>query len=167
MTESCQMSAPRPPCKCPELPEAAADPAVPLEHDEDLNEFRFVTRPPSVGFWSIYYCPFCGGEIPSRSRAQLYADVTPAELRRLEDLVKGIGSVDEAITRLGKPDRDDPAGFIMQGRESAAKPPRATARRVIRWLGHSEAAAIVLQPMGPFGVSFTFEQKYIGPKQAL
>ncbi len=64
-------------------------------------------------FWinehlAMYFCPFCGGKLPDDSKPIYAPYLTPDERGRLEELIAGINSPEEAIARLGPPDYDEP-----------------------------------------------------------
>lgn len=164
--DECQFAAARP-CKCDCLHDAANDPATPVKYYEALAEFRIVcVDGHKNGYLSIYYCPFCGGEVPRSLRPNHFARITKEELVRLGALLNGINSVDEALTRLGPPDHEFPAGVTMTTRSSVTNGPEVFSYRTLHWKGYSATADIVLNDYQPMGVSFSFLAKYMGPSIA-
>jgi hypothetical protein len=56
--------------------------------------------------WHVYHCPFCGGLLPHSRKPIWYPQLTDNERVRLEQLVEGITTAEEAIQRIGPPDYD-------------------------------------------------------------
>lgn len=58
------------------------------------------------GSWAVYHCHFCGGLLPDSRRPIWYPRLSQEERARLQQLVEGITTAEEAIERLGPPDFD-------------------------------------------------------------
>jgi hypothetical protein len=104
------------PCTCGALERFRDDPNYPIELDPDTNLYSFVfpnfgRKSPLVfyGTIAIWHCFFCGGATPeliaNRSRTGISVD----EIRRLNELLQDIKTLDEAISKLGIPQYDYPA----------------------------------------------------------
>src|SRR5262245_19509435 len=105
------------PCQCSFLHRGAEDPDVPIEFHTEPDECRIVFGPPEAPrsrYLSIGYCPCCGGEAPKVLEPERFVRITWDEMKRLHDLTKGIGTADEAIERLGPPDREFPNRETMR-----------------------------------------------------
>lgn len=97
-------------CECGWLQRAATDPDHPVKFDHRLNEFSIVKGDRSI---RIYHCPFCGGKTPESLRATLFAHVSTDEQERLLRLGAAVESIAQVLTKLGRPNRDDPVGAVI------------------------------------------------------
>lgn len=105
------------PCTCGVLARCAKDPTLPITWDERLNEFHITYRHgEGTCEMMLYHCPFCGGATPPSRRGELFHVVTPAEERRLNDLLSDITTVDDCLRRLGPPDEDRADGMATESR---------------------------------------------------
>ena len=148
-------------CSCGYLEAAAAEPRGSILYDSQMGEYQ-LKRPDGSGSGPIYHCPFCGGAAPKSKRASFFARVTWAEASRLQRLTRGIGSVKEAIERLGKPTSDLAEGMAVQTPASDTAPSTTTTYRVVRWDSLSKTAHVDLIDYGIKGIKFTFVGKYLG-----
>ena len=111
----------------------------------------------------IHHCPFCGGTGPRSKRALAFAEITSAEKARLNELVAGLRSVEQAIARFGPPDDDFATGFSTTSAGTEIEAPVTVSYRLLRYKRLSETADIAFVDYGPeFGLRPRFEGKYIG-----
>jgi hypothetical protein len=130
-------------CTCGWLERAAEEPSSPIGFDERLNEYHLVHG----RFYSIFrFCPFCGCKAPKSRRESLFEVVPEAEMERLQNLVKGIKTLDDARRVLGEPDDVLEPGGSSGTTESEAEPPGVTFYgRMFRWLHVSTSAEVFVQ----------------------
>ncbi len=154
-------------CTCHYLAHAADDPRSPIVFDPKLNEYNF--EYPSlcsdeVGNASlrIYHCPFCGGAAPPSKRALVFAVISPEEQQRLNQLLVGIKSVEDAFRVLGRADHDDPHGLTVQQPEREGAAPTRRGYRSLTYSQLSETAEVILTDYPASGLHVTFQGKYIG-----
>lgn len=102
-------------CGCGALERLAADPENPLRFDPKLNEYQITYGPEAQAYLVVHFCFVCGGAAPPTSRGALFAPVAIAEVERLTALTQGITSLEAALSKLGTPDVDLPAGEVHRG----------------------------------------------------
>jgi hypothetical protein len=112
----------------------------------------------------IYHCPFCGGRTPESRRDKLFAAVPDDEYKRLQELTRGIKSVDDALRKLGDPSHDDatplPPGYIPPtDRDGKSTWPV----RALMFGNLSDVADIHVSVNADNSIQVTFAPKYIGP----
>jgi hypothetical protein len=134
-----------------------------VRFDESTGEYEFIT--PSGGKLNIYHCPFCGGVMPRSKRADLFAYISEAEVRRLDELTGNLFSVDEAVRVLGAPERDMAAGMRERTPARNRRPPSVASYRVLTFSRLSDTADVQLTDCGPQGIRFSYMGKYLGPKK--
>lgn len=157
-------------CACHYLAHAADDPRSPIVFDPKLNEYNFEYTSPcsdeacAVGkaYLRIYHCPFCGGAAPESKRNLLFAVISPEEQRRLNELLSGIKSVEDAFRVLGTPDHDDPHGLTVQQREREGTAPTRRSYRSLTYSQLSDTAEVILTDYRADGVHVALQGKYIG-----
>ncbi|MFO0648775.1 MAG: hypothetical protein U0326_21215 [Polyangiales bacterium] len=157
-------------CACHYLERAADDPQSPIVFDPKLNEYNFVYPDPSsdgtceVGNASlrIYHCPFCGGAAPESKRHLLFAVISPEERQRLDRLLAGIKSVEDAFRVLGVPDRDDPHGVTVEQPELEGIAPIRQSYRSLTYSRLSSTVEVILTDYRADGVHVALQGKYIG-----
>jgi hypothetical protein len=166
-TSTTRRPPPRAPCKCRFLERSAAEPGIPIVFDASVNEFHIRHGGKDRGGHSIiYYCPFCGGAAPPSKRASLFATITQAEVKRLQDVTTGFKSVREVMTRFGKPDHDFDPGMTKYELEAKDKPPKVISYRTLTYRGLSKIADVVFTDLGPErGVPASFMGKYLLAKK--
>lgn len=156
-------------CECGYLQRAADDPDSPIVYDARLNEFNF--EYPSVpgdgdegtkSMLRIYHCPFCGGAAPESKRDLLFAAVTLEEENRLGELLTGIKTLDDAIRKLGDPDRDEPDGVTQKTPERDGNPPIIESFRSIVYCGLSNTADVHIIDYRQNGVGIRLQGKCLG-----
>lgn len=161
-------------CGCQYLADAAADPQSPIVFDPKLNEYNFEYPDPCCDEGSaagkaslrIYHCPFCGGAAPKSKRALLFAVISEEEQRRLNQILTGIKSVEDAYRVLGTPDHDDPHGLIVKQPEREGTAPTRKTYRSLTYSRLSETAEVILTDYCPNGVHVALQGKYVGPRGA-
>lgn len=89
----------------------------------------------------------------------LFATITRTESERLQRLTSGLGSVEDTIARLGKPDGQDVSGTTIVTPATRREPPSVTTYRTLRFSKLSETADVIVIDYGPKGVSFSFQGK--------
>ena len=130
-------------CTCGWLERAAAEPSSPIGFDERLNEYHIVH---GRAYTILRFCLFCGCRTPKSRRESLFEVVPEAEMERLQDLVKGIKTLDDARRILGEPDEVMETGGSRETPESETEPSRVTIYgRTFRWLHLSQSAEIFVQ----------------------
>jgi hypothetical protein len=157
-------------CACQYLADAAADPQAPIVFDPKLNEYNFEYPSPcsdegcAVGKASlrIYHCPFCGGAAPKSKRDLLFAGISPKEQRRLNGLLTGIKSMEDAFRVLGPPDHDDPHGLTVLQPEREGTAPTRQSYRSLTYSQLSETAEVMLTDNLPGGVHVALQGKFVG-----
>ncbi len=87
------------PCDCGAISAILNDPDSGLTLSQD-NTFQLGNH------FCVYHCPFCGGLLPDSSLPIWYPRLDAQERSRLQRLVAGITTAEEAIERLGLPDYD-------------------------------------------------------------
>jgi hypothetical protein len=154
-------------CTCKYLERASEEPDVPIVFDAEMNEFHIKSVGENPGYSMIYHCPWCGGVAPTSKRASLFARVTNKEEQRLRDLTRGATTLDDVISKFGKPDHDMHEGLITRSRESDTEPSKIKMYRTLHYLGLSTTADVHFTDFGPDGgVRATFQGKYLGaPKK--
>src|SRR4029079_18495626 len=111
--------------------------------DERLNEYHLVHGRYRA---NLYFCPFCGCKAPSSRRESLFEVVTESEMERLQNLIKGIRTLDDARRVLGEPDEGiEPGGSSGPSRSEKDQPAITLYGRAFRWLHLSEAAVVSVQ----------------------
>ncbi|TAK19469.1 MAG: hypothetical protein EPO40_33155 [Myxococcaceae bacterium] len=155
------------PCACDYLSHAADDPRSPIVFDPKLNEYNFEypsLRSDEAGkaYLRIYHCPFCGGAAPESKRDQLFAVISPEEKRRLNQLLSGIKSVEDAFSVLGTPDHDDPHGLTAQRPEREGSAPTRQSYRSLTYSQLSDTADVILTDYRADGVHIALQGKYVG-----
>ena len=132
-------------CDCGYLRRMADDPVRPIVFDDATGEYHFQYRSDDgedSACLVIYHCPFCGGAAPISKRALLFHVIPPDEEKRLSGLLEGIGSLEEAIRKLGKPDVDDPRGMEVRSDEASDRPPTTQWHRTLQYWNLSEVAEV-------------------------
>ena len=54
----------------------------------------------------MYFCFFCGGELPESRRSELYTQPAPEELNEIKELLGRVHTTDDLIADLGPPDKE-------------------------------------------------------------
>jgi hypothetical protein len=152
------------------LQHAADDPDSPIVYDARLNEFHFeYPCAPGDGDCEgaksrlrIYHCPFCGGATPESKRDSLFAAVTIEEENRLGELLTGVTTLNDALRKLGNPDRDEPAGVTQKTPERDGNPSIIESFRSIVYCGLSNTADVHITDYREKGVSIWLQGKYLG-----
>jgi hypothetical protein len=151
------------PCTCNWPLDVSREPHNSVHFDEATGEYEFLTQ--SGGRLNIYHCPFCGGAMPRSRRGELFAYISEAEVARLDELTRGISSVEEAVRILGRPDTDMAAGMRERTPARGRRPPRVSTHRVLTFSRLSDTADVQLIDSGP-RIRFSYIGKYLGaPKK--
>jgi hypothetical protein len=151
------------PCACNWPRDVSREPENSGRFDESTGEYEFITR--SGGKLNIYHCPFCGGAMPQSRRAELFAYISEAEVARLDELTRNLGSVDEAVRVLGPPETDVAAGLRERTPSGGRRPPRVASYRVLTFTGLSDTADVQLIDCSPQGIRFSYVGKYLGARK--
>jgi hypothetical protein len=151
------------PCRCTYLAQQAENPDVPIVFDRGMNEYNIVG--PSGTQSVIYHCPWCGGAAPRSKRPTLFAAVTQKGLQRLEELTRGLSSLEDAVARFGPPDEEQRAGTTITTPASAAQPPMTTVHRTLKFGKLSATVDVVIEDHGLHGVRAAYVPKYIGSSE--
>jgi len=110
MDESAQERA----CECGRPAKMVADPKVPVEFDERMNEYHLVRD----GARTIMrYCFWCGGRLPESKRGTFFTAPNKAEKDEVFLLLRDAKSLDDVFRILGPPDAtvDAPGGMSGRG----------------------------------------------------
>jgi hypothetical protein len=145
------------PCTCKYLQNAADDPDNPIEFDVRTAEFHFVY---GDNMLVIYHCPFCGGAAPESKRALLFTQIPHAEQERLQELLREVKTIDDAIRKFGKPDLEDVSISKFQEREEVA--PRVEPHRTIRYEDLSDVADVCIAERLDGQIYWCLLGKFIG-----
>ena len=132
-------------CTCDYLQHAADDPRNPIVFDALTNEYHYTYQEPDAAGPStlnIYHCPFCGGAAPESKRRLLFSVIPSEEEQRLARLLAPVRTARGALKRLGKPQRDDPAGIRMHTPEADGRPPGVRHHRVLVYEKLSDVADV-------------------------
>jgi hypothetical protein len=124
----------------------AADDWCPLGSLLHARVLGFVTSAPQVRLAQV---------------RQVYATITPSERERLFALVAGIGSLDEAIARLGPPSQDLPAGQLSFDPISGAE----LRHRVLVYEDLSESARVSVVDHADTAPQIDFGTKHLGEEE--
>ena len=155
-------------CDCGILEEAADNPYLPIEFNESLNEFHLVYNVNGgEGRFTFWHCPLCGGRAPESKRALMFKKLTVEERSRLVELTKHLKTLDEVISSLGKPDKDDAAGVMMELPETENTPPIDQSYRSLVYENLSDIANIHVTVYPNERVGISFVGKYIGDNNVL
>lgn len=90
-------------CHCKAVESAASDSNCPVEFDDTLNEYNIVSIDGRHRY-RLYFCWFCGGELPESKRPGLFTTPLAAEVIGMKKEIASIHSAADAVARLGKPD---------------------------------------------------------------
>jgi len=135
---------------------------MPIEFDQDVNEYHLVFGDVRGSKAILYHCPFCGGAAPRSKRELLFATLDNREVSRLRALTKKIKTVDELLKTLGVPDRDLDAGVTMAEKRDG-QPDRVDTFRTLIYSQQSKSADIRVAVTRTGQVAgITFESKYLG-----
>lgn len=160
-------------CTCGYLERAADDPRSPIVYDARLNEYNFEYNDPYEGgadgavnsLLRIYHCPFCGGAAPPSKRGLLFAVIQPEEKSRLEESLRGITTMNEALRVLGPPNEDNPQGVVETRGEGEGSPPTSESFRMLRYTGLSDTVDVVFVETRTGHVHLCLQGKYVGLKR--
>ena len=112
-------------CQCGAPEWWIADPHIPVEFDERMNEYGIVRD----GSWTVMrYCFWCGGKLPESKRGDFFTTPSEAELAEVRALLKGCKSHEDVARVLGPPD-----DVVDMGGQQARK---ATEPLFARWKQH-------------------------------
>lgn len=158
------------PCGCGYLHRQADDPRSAIRFDRQLNEYNYIYPcAPGDGdcegatsMLRIYHCPFCGGAAPESKRDLLFAVITTEEEQRLTELLRGINSLDDAVSVLGPPDRDEPHAVTQRMPEKNGKPPAIENFRLLVYSQLSGTAEVWITDYRERGLSIRLQGKYTG-----
>src|SRR5689334_644770 len=95
-------------CRCGIIASIAEDGSSPVKFSEEKGEYTFawLSGAGIPNSFVLHFCPFCGGQLPSSRGASPFIAIPPAETVRLNDLLKDVASLEDALKVLGKPDSD-------------------------------------------------------------
>ncbi len=151
------------PCTCNYLQHAAEDPDVPIVFDPRGGEFEFDSGSYKI---TIYHCPFCGGAAPESKRHLLFAVIPSDEEQRLANLLAPVKRVRSALKRLGKPQRDNPAGALAKSFELDGDPPTIHHFRTLLYEHLSEVADVWIAERSDGSVHWWLQGKNIGSQSS-
>ena len=91
------------PHECQAIAALLADSDCPVQFDEDLNEYNLVSKSGDA-YYRMYFCFFCGAELPKSRRAELYTQPSEGELEEVKELLSNARTVDDVVNTLGESD---------------------------------------------------------------
>jgi hypothetical protein len=94
------------PCKCSRWGEWASNPDVPIEFDQEVNEFHLFY---GKCYMIIRYCPLCGGPMPESTCGKLFTEPSQEEIDTIQRLLSSARTIEAVIEKLGPPDEKFPA----------------------------------------------------------
>jgi hypothetical protein len=80
---------------------SAANPLIPVEFDEKMNEYHLVRDGAET---IMRYCYWCGGRLPKSKRELYFTKPSASEIAEVEELLKDAHSVDDVLRILGTAD---------------------------------------------------------------
>jgi hypothetical protein len=133
-------------CTCEYLQRAADDPDSPIVFDERMGEFQFTYHDADeiLQQLMIYHCPWCGGVAPRSKRRALFHIVPRAETDRLSAIMSEVKTLDDALSLLGEPDTDSPAGSSTETYETDTAPPTFESFRTLTYRRLSDVADVMI-----------------------
>jgi hypothetical protein len=151
-------------CTCGYLEGSAANPNTPVRFDPDLNEYLIVYTIPDSGQGAmmLYHCPMCGGATPPSRRHELFAEVPPAEVDRLNALTSQIRFDGDVSKVLGVADTDEPfqiGGIVWPSYRDEPELPV----RILDFTSLSKVANIQVTLFTDGRAHASVQPKYIGP----
>ena len=149
-----------PPCECDWLGRAAADPHVPVDFDGYVHEYHIGYDGPNGRTKMVLrYCPFCGGAAPKSRRSEFFTRLTHGEISRLNNLTRGLQTLEEVVEALGPPDDDLNPGDGTGRWETSESPPTFEFCRTLVYQSLSETAVVRASERGDGTVRFSFAGK--------
>jgi len=98
-------------CTCGSIAAWAADPELPVEYDERLNEYGM------PGYF-FYFCVVCGGRMPESKRDAYLATWTDADDAEFRARTEKLKSLEDVVAAFGPP--DDQSGPTQVSEEDRA-----------------------------------------------
>jgi hypothetical protein len=80
---------------------AAANPMIPVEFDEKMNEYHLVRDGAET---QMRYCFWCGGRLPKSKRELYFTKPSAFEIAEVEELLKDARSCEDVLRILGPAD---------------------------------------------------------------
>jgi hypothetical protein len=147
------------PCECGWLERADADPAAPITFDSKLNEYNLsYIGPGGPTKMLLRYCSFCGGAAPKSRRADMFMELTSSELARLDQMTRGLETLEFVVATLGQPDDDLRHGDGRDGREEHGAPTFERCRTLV-YRRLSETAEMRVSERADGTVRFSYSGK--------
>jgi hypothetical protein len=137
-------------CQCHAVASAADDDNCPVEYDESLNEYNIVSLDGRHRF-RLYFCWFCGGELPESKRKTLFTTPQAKEVADIKRSLDDVRTTADAVQRLGPPDVDH------QTNESAAEP---GFRRQLVYSSRWHSLVLTIRENTDGSVSFAYTGKH-------
>ena len=147
-------------CDCRWLERAAHDPNVPIEFKAESNEY--VLRTVKGSSMPLYHCPFCSGRAPESLRHQMFAEVSSEESERLQNLIKGIKTEEDAVKIFGEPTRVLEPGGRHTEPEKGDAPAYIHLYRTLRYEAVSDSAVVDIHVDQNGRVFISLFGKYLG-----
>ena len=152
-------------CSCNYLQDSANNPELPIFFDKEVNEYQFKYKSDeggAEGMMVIYHCPFCGGAAPESIRGTLFAKITQKEEHRLNDMLKEIKTMEDALKLLGDPNADHSNGVTVESLEIDGEPSQRESYRSITYTNLSDTVDVYITDYLNKGIHITFQGKYLG-----
>ena len=106
-------------CECGMPARCAANPMIPIEFDEKMNEYHLVRDGSET---QMRYCFWCGGRLPESNRGLFFTTPSESEKAEVKELLKGARSHDDVLSILGPADEFLNLGGIVQCEEAFTIP---------------------------------------------
>ena len=100
-------------CRCGITASISEDVRSPVKFSEEKGAYtlEWLSNAEIPNSLVVRFCPFCGGQVLPSQRTSLFIAIPPAETVRLNELLKDVLTLEDALNVLGKPDADDSTGF--------------------------------------------------------
>jgi hypothetical protein len=148
-------------CRCGITASISEDVCSPVKFSEEKGaytlEWRSNTGIPNS--FVVRFCPFCGGQMLPPRQTSLFTAIPPAERVRLNELLKDVLTLEDALNVLGKPDSDDSTGFGIHTPAKAGQFAHTIYPRVLTYGKLSEFANVRIIEDQVSGLKVFYEGK--------
>jgi hypothetical protein len=100
-------------CECGMPARCATNPMIPVEFDEEMNEYHLVRDGAET---QMRYCFWCGGHLPKSNLDLFFTRPSESEMAEVKELLKDARSHDDVLRILG------PADELCDSNGSSATP---------------------------------------------
>ncbi|MBA3700004.1 MAG: hypothetical protein H0W78_14240 [Planctomycetes bacterium] len=113
----------------------------PFQYDAGMHEYSIVSFDGKTKI-RLYHCFICGGSLPNSMRGEKFYVIEREEMERIKKLCEGVTTIDEAIAKLGNPDRDYPHGSGVGDIDEESGRKTSIFLRSIRYFNLSKTAEV-------------------------